>query len=41
MGYYHQDERDAAVGMGCMGLAVIGLVAVCALAYGIAWSLAP
>ena len=40
-GYYHQDERDRAAALGCMGL-LVSLVLLCiALGIAVCWSVAP
>ena len=39
--YYHQDQRDRAVALGCAGIIAIGLLIVGVLVCAVAWSFAP
>ena len=40
-GYYHQNERDRAATLGCMGLLVAFVLLCIALGIAVCWSVAP
>lgn len=40
-GYYHQNERDRAVALGCAGIIGVALMIAMAVVCAVAWSFAP